>query len=139
MAFPEKITKRENKVLGWFLSIVGGLLLFGSLQIVKPTEPSPISIPMAVSSGLMFLLGIYCLFNKPTAVIVILGGISFAITGLVAIFEVHGLKYGLIIVFFLVSGIAIGKLIRFIVIKFKKNASEGEEQDPSSVQAPPDE
>ena len=80
MAFPEKVTKRENKVLGWFLSILGGLLLFGSLQIVKPTEPSPISIPLVVSSGLMFLLGIYCLFNKPTAVIVILGGISFAAT-----------------------------------------------------------
>jgi len=136
MAFPEKITKRENKVLGWFLSIVGGLLLFGSLQIVKPTEPSPISIPMAVSSGLMFLLGIYCLFNKPTAVIVILGGISFAITGLVAAFKTYGLKN----VFIIASVFAIGIVIRFIGIKLiKKNAPEGEEQDPSSVQAPQDE
>ena len=135
MAFPEKVTKRENKVLGWFLSILGGLLLLSSLQIVKPTEPSTISIPFAVSSGLMFLLGIYCLFSKPTAVIVILGGISCAITGLIAGLELHGLKY----VFFVISGVAIGTVIRFIVIKFKKNVTEGEEQDPSSVQAPQDE
>ncbi len=135
MAFPEKVTKRENKVLGWFLSIVGGLLLFGSLQIVKPTEPSPISIPMAISSGLMFLLGIYCLFNKATAVMVILGGISCAITGLIAGLELHGLKY----VFFVISGVAIGTVIRNIVLQFKKKATKEEEQDPCSVQSPQDE
>ena len=134
MAFPEKVTKRENKVLGWFLSIIGGLLFFGSLQIVKPTEPSPISIPLVVSSGLMFLLGIYCLFSKPTAVIVILGGISFAAAGLVA-----GLESSNPTVFFGILGAAIGIVIRFVVIKFKRKATKGEEQDPSSVQSPQDE
>ena len=141
MASTDKTSSRNNNLPGWFLVIVGGVMLAIGVFSSEP-RPEPWPILFYVFSGLMFISGVLCLIRKPTTFALILGGLSFLGLGIVLILEKEGLnglmKVGMQVVIFGGGGGLTGWGIKCVMSKIKNKRSKGAIQDPSSSESPPD-
>ena len=143
----KKVISRQDKMLGWFLCILGPLMTVTAL-VMKFNGDAPVStltcVLLVAISSIMFVAGLLCL-TRPSLFAMILGGVTFfALPITAAVGAGQGREFGSGLVSAMIRGgigggigvvifCYIGRLVR----RFRNQPESSLGTDPAATDATP--